>query len=180
MRIAAALAIGAAILAPACRKKVAAPPPLVNLKVGHLPVRATPKFFVGRGRDSSFQQRELNVQLSEFTNSAGRAGGLPRGQLDLAPSAPRASRAHRQGRRPAHHRGGCVMGEDCVHHNDKEKATEIKSVADLEGKEASPPLRRGPGERGGAGRASPGRVWTGGRILQIFEVKEPACGHLSQ
>jgi ABC-type nitrate/sulfonate/bicarbonate transport system substrate-binding protein len=98
MRIAAALAIGTAVFAPACRKKVAAPPPLVNLKVGHLPVTGHAKFFVA-AEEKFFQQEGLNVQLSEFTNSADGLAALRAGQLDHG-----ASRAHRQGRRPTHHR----------------------------------------------------------------------------
>jgi len=65
-------------LAPACRKKVAAPPPLVNLKVGHLPVTGHAKFFVAAGREV-LPAGGLNVQLSEFTNSADGLAAVARG-----------------------------------------------------------------------------------------------------
>jgi len=169
MRIAAALAIGTVILAPACRKKVVAPPPLVNLKVGHLPVTGHAKFFVA-AEEKFFQQEGLNVQLSEFTNSADGLAALRAGQLDLGAFGTTAPLVHIAKGADLRIIGG-VMGEDVSIITTKEKATEIKSVADLKGKKVAT-VRLATGDavlRGALSRA--GLDWR--KDLEIFEVKNP-------
>ena len=169
MRIAAALAIGTAVFAPACRKKVAAPPPLVNLKVGHLPVTGHAKFFVA-AEEKFFQQEGLNVQLSEFTNSADGLAALRAGQLDLGAFGTTAPLVHIAKGADLRIIGG-VMGEDVSIITTKEKATGIKSVADLKGKKVAT-VRLATGDavlRGALSRA--GLDWR--KDLEIFEVKNP-------
>ena len=63
------LAIVTLVGLPACKKKVAPPPPLVTLRVGHLPVTGHAKFFVGV-EEKFFEQEGLDVKLTEFANSA--------------------------------------------------------------------------------------------------------------
>jgi NitT/TauT family transport system substrate-binding protein len=163
------VAVATAVLVPSCRKKTASPPKLVTLKVGHLPVTGHAKFFVAK-EEKFFEQEGLDVQLAEFTNSADGLAALRAGQLDLGAFGTTAPLVHIAKGADLRIIGG-VMGEDASIITTKEKAAEIKSVADLKGRKvATVRLATGDAVLRGA-LAKVGLDWK--KDLEIFEVKNP-------
>ena len=163
------LAIVTLVGLPACKKKVAPPPPLVTLRVGHLPVTGHAKFFVGV-EEKFFEQEGLDVKLTEFANSADGIAALRGGQLDLGAFGTTAPLVHISKGASLSIIGG-VMGEDAALITTKEKAEGIKSVADLKGKKiATVRLATGDAVLRGA-LAKVGLDWR--KDLEIFEVKNP-------
>jgi NitT/TauT family transport system substrate-binding protein len=141
----------------------------VALKVGHLPVTGHAKFFVAK-EEKFFEQEGLDVTLVEFTNSADGLSALRSHQLDLGAFGTTAPLVHISKGADLRIIGG-VMGEDASIITTKEKAAEIKSVADLKGcKVATVRLATGDAVLRGA-LAKVGLDWR--KDLQIFEVKNP-------
>jgi NitT/TauT family transport system substrate-binding protein len=168
LRIVAALMMAVVVLVPSCRKR-GAPPTLVNLKVGHLPVTGHAKFFVAT-EEGFFRQEGLNVQLVEFTNSADGLAALRAGQLDLGAFGTTAPLVHIAKGADLSIIGG-VMGEDVSIITTKENSAWLKSVADLKGKKVAT-VRLATGDavlRGALARV--GLDWK--KDLEIFEVKSP-------
>jgi NitT/TauT family transport system substrate-binding protein len=164
-----ALMMVAMVLVPSCRKKVASPQKLVTLKVGHLPVTGHAKFFVAK-EEKFFEQEGLDVQLTEFTNSADGLAALRAGQLDLGAFGTTAPLVHIAKGADLRIIGG-VMGEDAAIITTKEKAAGVKSVADLKGKKvATVRLATGDAVLRGA-LVKVGLDWK--KDLEIFEVKNP-------
>ena len=169
MGMVAILLASALSLVPSCRKKSAEPPKLVTLKVGHLPVTGHAKFFVAK-EEKFFEQEGLDVQLTEFTNSADGLAALRAGQLDLGAFGTTAPLLHISKGADLRIIGG-VMGEDASIITTKEKAPGLKSVADLRGKKvATVRLATGDAVLRGA-LAKVGLDWK--KDVEIFEVKNP-------
>ena len=165
----AALLLVSAMVVTSCRKKSTQPSKLVTLKVGHLPVTGHAKFFVAK-EEKFFEQEGLDVQLTEFTNSADGLAALRAGQLDLGAFGTTAPLVHIAKGAELRIIGG-VMGEDASIITTKEKAVGVKSVADLKGKKvATVRLATGDAVLRGA-LAKVGLDWK--KDLEIFEVKNP-------
>lgn len=164
-----AVCFGTSLGVSGCKKKPAAPKPVVALKVGHLPVTGHAKFFVGV-EEKFFEQEGLNVQLVEFSNSADGLAALRAGQLDLGAFGTTAPLVHISKGADLRIIGG-VMGEDASVITTKEKSGEVKTVADLKGKKVAT-VRLATGDavlRGALAKA--GLDWK--KDLEIFEVKNP-------
>jgi len=158
-----------AMVVTSCRKKSVEPPKLVTVKVGHLPVTGHAKFFVAK-EEKFFEQEGLDVQLTEFTNSADGLAALRAGQLDLGAFGTTAPLVHIAKGADLRIIGG-VMGEDVAVITTKEKAAGVKSVADLKGRKVAT-VRLASGDavlRGALTKA--GLDWR--KDLEIFEVKNP-------
>ncbi len=160
--------LGVSVLATGCKKKPSVPPP-VTLRIGHLPVTGHAKFFVAK-EEKFFEQENLNVQLTEFANSADGLAALRAGQLDLGAFGTTAPLVHISKGADLRIIGG-VMGEDAAIITTKERAADLKSIVDLKGKRVAT-VRLATGDavlRGALSRA--GLDWK--RDLEIFEVKNP-------
>ena len=153
----------------AFESKLLPPKTLATLRVGYLPVTGHAKFFVAQ-EEGFFKDEGLNVQLSEFANSADGLAALRADKLDLGAFGTTAPLVHIAKGADISIIGG-VMGEDAAIVVKPENASNIKSIPDLKGKKVAT-VRLATGDavlRGALNEA--GINWK--TDLQIFELKNP-------
>ncbi|MDD5348979.1 MAG: ABC transporter substrate-binding protein [Chthoniobacteraceae bacterium] len=140
-----------------------------TVKVGYLPVTGHAKFFIAK-EEGFFKEEGLDVELSEFTNSADGLAALRAGKLDLGAFGTTAPLVHIAKGADIRIIGG-VMGEDAAIVTTAEKAPSIQKITDLKGKKvATVRLATGDAVLRGA-LDSAGVDWK--KDVQIFELKSP-------
>jgi len=140
-----------------------------TVKVGYLPVTGHAKFFIAQ-EEGFFKDEGLEVELSEFANSADGLAALRAGKLDLGAFGTTAPLVHISKGADIRIIGG-VMGEDAAIVTTAEKASAIKSITDLKGRKvATVRLATGDAVLRGA-LDSAGVDWK--KDVQIFELKNP-------
>jgi len=139
------------------------------VKVGYLPVTGHAKFFIAQ-EEGFFKQEGLDVELTEFQNSADGLAALRAGKLDLGAFGTTAPLVHISKGADIRIIGG-VMGEDAAIVVKPENAGAIKTIADLKGKKiATVRLATGDAVLRGA-LDEVGLNWK--TDVQIFELKSP-------
>jgi NitT/TauT family transport system substrate-binding protein len=167
--VAVAVVVAAATGVFAFKSKLFPPKTLATLRVGYLPVTGHAKFFVAQ-EEGFFKDEGLNVQLSEFANSADGLAALRADKLDLGAFGTTAPLVHIAKGADISIIGG-VMGEDAAIVVKPENESVIKSIPDLKGKKVAT-VRLATGDavlRGALNEA--GINWK--TDLQIFELKNP-------
>jgi NitT/TauT family transport system substrate-binding protein len=142
---------------------------IATLRVGYLPVTGHAKFFVAK-EEGFFKDEGLDVQLTEFANSADGLAALRADKLDLGAFGTTAPLVHIAKGADITIIGG-VMGEDAAIVVKPENASIIKTIPDLKGKKVAT-VRLATGDavlRGALNDA--GIDWK--KDLQIFELKNP-------
>jgi NitT/TauT family transport system substrate-binding protein len=153
----------------AARGKFLQRQPIATLRVGYLPVTGHAKFFIAQ-EEGFFKDEGLNVQLTEFANSADGLAALRADKLDLGAFGTTAPLVHIAKGADIAIIGG-VMGEDAAIVVKPENENVIKSIPDLKGKKVAT-VRLATGDavlRGALNDA--GINWK--TDLQIFELKNP-------
>lgn len=139
------------------------------LKVGYLPVTGHAKFFVAK-EQGFFTQEGLDVELIEFVNSADGLNALVAGKLDIGAFGTTAPLAHIAKGTDLRIVGG-IMGGDASLIATPEKASQIKTIADLKGKKVAT-VRMATGDAVLRGALTDAKVdWKAD--VQIFELKNP-------
>lgn len=139
------------------------------LKVGYLPVTGHAKFFVAK-EQGLFAKEGLNVELIEFVNSADGLNAIVAGKLDIGAFGTTAPLAHIAKGTDLRIIGG-IMGEDASLVATADKASQIKTVADLKGKKVAT-VRMASGDAVLRGALTDAKVdWKSD--VQIFELKNP-------
>ena len=140
-----------------------------KLRIGYLPVTGHAKFFVAK-EQGLFAQEGLDVELVEFVNSADGINALNAGKIDVGAFGTTAPLVHISKGTDLRIIGG-IMGEDAAIVTTPDRATVIKSVADLRGKKvATVRLASGDAVLRGALHDA-GLDWK--KDIQIFELKNP-------
>jgi NitT/TauT family transport system substrate-binding protein len=153
----------------AAKSKLFQPKPIATLRVGYLPVTGHAKFFIAK-EEGFFKDEGLDVQLTEFANSADGLAALRADKLDLGAFGTTAPLVHIAKGADISIIGG-VMGEDAAIVVKPENESAIKSISDLKGKKVAT-VRLATGDavlRGALNDA--GINWK--TDLQIFELKNP-------
>jgi NitT/TauT family transport system substrate-binding protein len=169
--IGAAVVIAVAAGGFAVRGKLLQPKTIATLRVGYLPVTGHAKFFIAQ-EEGFFKDEGLNVQLTEFTNSADGLAALRADKLDLGAFGTTAPLVHIAKGADIAIIGG-VMGEDAAIVVTPANENVIKSISDLKGKKVAT-VRLATGDavvRGALNDA--GINWK--TDLQIFELKSPVA-----
>ncbi|HVJ06647.1 MAG TPA: ABC transporter substrate-binding protein [Candidatus Saccharimonadales bacterium] len=151
------------------RAKLFAPKTIASLRVGYLPVTGHAKFFIAQ-EEGFFKDEGLNVQLTEFANSADGLAALRADKLDLGAFGTTAPLVHIAKGADISIIGG-VMGEDAAIVVKPENENVIKNISNLKGKKVAT-IRLATGDavlRGALSDA--GLNWK--TDLQIFELKTP-------
>lgn len=147
----------------------AAQPAQHRLRVGYLPVTGHAKFFVAK-EQGLFAKEGLDVELVEFINSADGINALRAGKIDVGAFGTTAPLVHISQGADLRIIGG-IMGEDASIIARPDKASSIKSIADLRGKKvATVRLATGDAVLRGA-LFKEGIDWK--KDLKIYELKNP-------
>lgn len=140
-----------------------------QLSVGYLPVTGHAKFFIAQ-EQGIFAQEGLEVKLVEFTNSADGLSAVRADKLDIGAFGTTAPLVHISKGAELRIIGG-IMGEDAALITTADKATGIRTIADLKGKKvATVRLATGDAVLRGA-LAKIGIDWR--KDLEISELKNP-------
>jgi NitT/TauT family transport system substrate-binding protein len=168
---AAVVVIAAAVGVFAVKGKLLQPKTIATLRVGYLPVTGHAKFFIAQ-EEGFFKDEGLNVQLTEFANSADGLAALRADKLDLGAFGTTAPLVHIAKGADIAIIGG-VMGEDAAIVVKPENESVIKTIPDLKSKKVAT-VRLATGDavlRGALNDA--GISWK--TDLQIFELKSPSA-----
>ncbi|MDD5169384.1 MAG: ABC transporter substrate-binding protein, partial [Syntrophales bacterium] len=140
-----------------------------RLRVGYLPVTGHAKFFVAK-EQGLFTKEGLDVELIEFINSADGINALRAGKIDVGAFGTTAPLVHISQGADLKIIGG-IMGEDASIIARPDKASSIRTIADLRGKKvATVRLATGDAVLRGA-LLKEGIDWK--TDLKIFELKNP-------
>jgi len=167
--VAVVIVIAAAVGVFAVKGKFIQPRTIATLRVGYLPVTGHAKFFVAQ-EEGFFKDEGLNVQLTEFANSADGLAALRADKLDLGAFGTTAPLVHIAKGADIAIIGG-VMGEDAAIVVTPANESVIRSIPDLKGKKVAT-VRLATGDAVLRGALSDAGInWK--TDLQIFELKNP-------
>jgi len=140
-----------------------------SLRVGHLPVTGHAKFFVAK-EQGFFKQEGLDVELIEFVNSADGLNAVVAGKLDIGAFGTVAPLVHYARGADLKIIGG-IMGQDAALITTAERASDIRSIADLKGKKVAT-VRLATGDAVLRGALLDNKIDLKNGV-QIFELKSP-------